>query len=304
MPSLHRHPLYDAPLVSISDIGCRAPKARTGGEEHAAAHELVFTRAGVFVKHVAGREIVAEPAHVLFFNAREPYRVSHPVHGGDDCTVLAFPAETLVEVLALHHPTRQSDLDAPFPHTHGPLAPGVLLREQSLRRRLHTGTASALRTEEDALELLHETLRDACRARGLHQRRARSATVRARRETVEAAKLVLASRPRENSSLSVLARAVNCSPFHLARLFRAEAGMPVQQFLLRVRMALALERISEDARNLSSLALDLGFSSHSHFTALFRRTFGVSPSDFRRGLTGARVREMRKNLKAVGPSRS
>jgi AraC family transcriptional regulator len=288
MPSLHNHALYDAPLVSITDIGCRAPKARAGGEEHAAAHELVFTRAGVFVKHVAGREIVAEPAHVLFFNAHEPYRVSHPVQGGDDCTVLAFPAETIVEVIALHHPAHRDGRDAPFPHTHGPLAPGALLREQQLRRRLHSGRALALRTEEDALELLHETLRDACRARGLHPRRARAATARARRETVEAAKLVLASRPRDNPSLSALARTVNCSPFHLARLFRAEAGIPVHQYLLRIRMALALEQLSEDATNLSSLALDLGFSSHSHFTALFRRTFGVSPSDFRRGVSGAR----------------
>jgi AraC-like DNA-binding protein len=259
----------------------------------------VFTRTGVFVKHVGNREIVAQPAHVLFFNALEPYRVTHPVHGGDDCTVLAFPAETIAEVVRQHAPARRRELESPFPHTHGPLDPRVMLRQQQLRRRLRTGAATALDTEEEGLGLLEATLAGACRVRGVSARRERATTARARRDTVEAAKLILASQPGQNASLSSLARAVSCSPFHLARLFRAEAGMPVHQFVLRIRMALALERIAEQGTPLSSLALDLGFSSHSHFTALFRQTFGVSPSDFRRRASTARLREMRKNLEAM-----
>jgi AraC-like DNA-binding protein len=34
------------------------------------------------------------------------------------------------------------------------------------------------------------------------------------------------------------------------------------------------------ADDLTALALDLGFSSHSHFSAVFRRTFGLTPSRF------------------------
>ena len=34
--------------------------------------------------------------------------------------------------------------------------------------------------------------------------------------------------------------------------------------------------------DLTALALDLGFSSHSHFTAAFRRAFGRPPAEFRR----------------------
>ena len=298
MPAFHHQTLFRSPLVTISDVGCRAPKSRSEGEEHSGHHELVFVRSGVFVKQVRGREVVAEPAHVLFFNAGEPYRVSHPVSGGDDCTTLSFGVETIADVLTHEEPTVQDRLDAPFVHTHGPLGASAMLRQQALRRRIRAG-CSALETEETALGLLQHTVAEARCARGEHPRRPRNGTARARRELVESAKLVLASQPRANPSLSALAREVSSSPFHLARLFRAEAGMPVHQFLLRVRLALALERMTDDHRqNLSSLALDLGFSSHSHFTAVFRRSFGVAPSDFRAVATGPRVREMRKNLEA------
>jgi AraC-like DNA-binding protein len=72
--------------------------------------------------------------------------------------------------------------------------------------------------------------------------------------------------------------------------------------LLRLRLALALERLAGDATDateattLSRLALDLGFASHSHFTFTFRRVLGASPSDFRRAASGARVREASKSL--------
>lgn len=90
--------------MSITDVRCRPSTSRSGGEEQAAAHELVFPRAGVFVKHVGGQRAVADPNHVLFFNAGEPYRVSHPVPGGDDCTCFVFSEETLLEVLGRCEP--------------------------------------------------------------------------------------------------------------------------------------------------------------------------------------------------------
>jgi AraC family transcriptional regulator len=71
------------------------------------------------------------------------------------------------------------------------------------------------------------------------------------------------------------------SPFHLAHLFRDDTGLSVHQYLLRLRMALALRRLGDDETSLSRLALDLGFSSHSHFTACFRRQFNASPAEIR-----------------------
>jgi hypothetical protein len=91
--------LYDGPLVRIFETRCRPDHPDCRAEECSSGHHLVFPRAGVFVKHMRGRRVVADPSQVLFFNAGEPYWVSHPVPGGDECTVFAFREDVLFETL-------------------------------------------------------------------------------------------------------------------------------------------------------------------------------------------------------------
>jgi AraC-like DNA-binding protein len=56
--------------------------------------------------------------------------------------------------------------------------------------------------------------------------------------------------------------------------------MPLYRYQLQLRLARALDLLEGDV-DLSSLAQDLGFSSHSHFAAAFRQAYGRSPSAFR-----------------------
>ena len=55
---------------------------------------------------------------------------------------------------------------------------------------------------------------------------------------------------------------------------------------------------AEGTEDLTSLALDLGFSSHSHFSTAFRRQFGRPPSAMRRALRTRDLDEMSRMLKA------
>jgi AraC-like DNA-binding protein len=48
-----------------------------------------------------------------------------------------------------------------------------------------------------------------------------------------------------------------------------------------LRLRLALDRLRDPNVDLTDLSLDLGYSSHSHFTARFRRHFGIVPSQVR-----------------------
>jgi len=293
--------LYDGPLVRIFETRCRPDHPDCSAEECSSGHHLVFPRAGVFVKHMRGRRVVADPSQVLFFNAGEPYRVSHPVPGGDDCTVFAFREDVLFETLGSVDPGARERSRAPFARTHGLAEARTLLPERALRHRLSKGKASALEIEERSLALLGEVAngmpcepaRHECNA---PQRSERAATARLRGEWVEATKLLLAARPDTNPTLASLARGVGCSPFHLARLFRRAQGVPIHQYQLRLRLALALERLLDGSTSLLTLALDLGFATHSHFTAAFRRAFGTTPSAFRRSASRGRLAEMRKNL--------
>lgn len=101
---------------------------------------------------------------------------------------------------------------------------------------------------------------------------------------VARARAMLAEAPGRPHRLCDVARAVGVSPSHLSHVFHAEVGLPLHRYLLQLRMAQAIERLRHGERDLSRLALDLGFATHSHFSAAFRRTFGVPPSVARRAL--------------------
>ena len=296
MAGLHYHDLFDSSLVTVTDVCCRPSDAGCGGEEDCDSPRIAFTRTGVFVKHVGRERVVADLNHVVFFNAREPYRVSHPVAGGDDCTSFRFDPAVIADAIGEFEPGVRDRPTAPFRHTHGPAGPRTALVQQAFRRWLRAAARDDVAAEECALELLRAVVADAYGVRGERAKRARSSTVRAHRDRAGAARLVLAERFRTPLSLAAVARAVHASPYHLTRVFHREVGLPVHRYLTRLRLAASLERIADGAADLTGLALDLGFSSHSHFTAAFRREFGVTPSTFRCTATTARLRELSKNL--------
>lgn len=275
--------LHDGPLVSIADWSCLGQDTGAGAEEVAAGHQLLIARSGVFATRRGREALVVGPAQALFQNAGEPYRVNHPVPGGDRCTVLRFSGHALTEAMAGFEPASRDRPEAPFRIRHAPVGLPVLLRLHRLRQRLRRGEASPLEAEEEAFELLRRAAADAYRARGTSGDARLSGTVAHRRRLVEATRLRVASRPGDDHSLARLAREAGSSPFHLARIFRQETGLPIHRYLTRVRLALALARLEQGESNLSALALDLGFSSHGHFTAVFRSAFGAPPSRLRQG---------------------
>ena len=83
-------------------------------------------------------------------------------------------------------------------------------------------------------------------------------------------------------TLARIARAMDCSVFHLCRSFRRATGLTLHDYRDEVRLRLALERLEQGERDLTRLALDLGYSSHSHFTAAFHRSFDMPPSTARK----------------------
>ena len=76
----------------------------------------------------------------------------------------------------------------------------------------------------------------------------------------------------------MIAGAVGSSVHHLCRVFRAECGLTLHEYRQRQRLGRALELMGRARRDLTELALELGYSSHSHFTRVFRRYVGVPPS--------------------------
>jgi AraC-like DNA-binding protein len=97
---------------------------------------------------------------------------------------------------------------------------------------------------------------------------------------VDRAKLVLASDLGRRWTLAEIAAEVRGSPVYLTQVFQQVEGLPLYRYQLRLRLARALDLLPQ-YDDLTALSLDLGFSSHSHFSAAFRQAYGRSPSEFR-----------------------
>src|SRR5262249_17308666 len=85
----------------------------------------------------------------------------------------------------------------------------------------------------------------------------------------------------DNLSLHALAQIAGCSKWRLSRQFRAATEFGVVEFRTRLRLMEARRRLCAANMPLSQLAVELGFAHHSHFTAAFRKMFGMSPSKMR-----------------------
>jgi AraC family transcriptional regulator len=85
-------------------------------------------------------------------------------------------------------------------------------------------------------------------------------------------------------SLQALANESGYSRVHFVRMFRAATGYSPHNYLINLRLERARELLKNPSLSLIDIALDCGFSSHSHMSRLFHKSVGVTPSAYRRSL--------------------
>jgi AraC family transcriptional regulator len=86
-------------------------------------------------------------------------------------------------------------------------------------------------------------------------------------------------------SLSALAEESGYSRAYFMRMFKAEMGVTPHSYLLELRLRKAQEMVASCFATLIDIALSCGFSSHTYFTEVFRRRFGIAPSLYRKTLS-------------------
>lgn len=101
------------------------------------------------------------------------------------------------------------------------------------------------------------------------------------RSLVHGVECLLASHFDQPLTLPQIANYAGISVYHLCRKFRIGTGLALHQYIRQLRVRHGLEAVRESDHALSRIAVDLGFTHHSHFTTVFRREFGVTPSQFR-----------------------
>ena len=82
--------------------------------------------------------------------------------------------------------------------------------------------------------------------------------------------------------LSDMSMLVGLSPSHFAKKFRQSTGLSLHRFINRRRIRASLEMLKRQSQPLAQVALELGFSSQSHFTRLFSDLAGMTPARYRK----------------------
>ncbi|AFY56850.1 transcriptional regulator containing an amidase domain and an AraC-type DNA-binding HTH domain [Rivularia sp. PCC 7116] len=83
--------------------------------------------------------------------------------------------------------------------------------------------------------------------------------------------------------LADLARLLDISQFHFSHLFKQSIGMSPYQYLLQQRVERAKLLLKQKDRLIVDIALECGFSSHSHLSRKFRQLTGITPKQYRVG---------------------
>jgi AraC-like DNA-binding protein len=271
MTELSVEPLLKTQTVQLRNVVCRGECRHKSAEERTLVTQLVFPYRGVYVRHLGRNDAVAEANQVLFFNQGESYHVSHPIKGGDACLSLAIDEPWLREL------TPKDQLSA-----------GAALRFRWQRLRIDPRTQALVsllrhtlsRQVSEALEA--ETLVFTLMRRALGERTSHATRTSAgRQKLADRAKLVLSSDLARRWTLAEIATEVGVSPVYLTQVFQQVEAMPLYRYQLRLRLARALELLGR-YDDLTSLSMDFGFSSHSHFSSAFRQVYGRTPTDFQR----------------------
>jgi AraC family transcriptional regulator len=272
--------VFTSPLVRVGRWRCPAdhPQFRDSGPSSEAL--FAFPREGVWIEHDGRAPFVADPNTVTYYNRGQHYRRRRLSDRGDQCEWFAVAEKAIAETLAAHEPAAIDRPRAPFPFTRGPSDADSYLRQRMVFHHVSSeANPDRLFVEEAVLSILADVTRLAY----LHDLAPASARIRQRCDVdlVEAARDLIARQFTDNLSLSDVAGHVGSSVFHLARIFKARTGFSLHAYRNQLRLRAALEQLRNRSVDLTSLALELGFSSHSHFTETFRRSFAKTPSAVR-----------------------
>jgi AraC-like DNA-binding protein len=252
-PQNRRRSLVDSDLLVAEELVARPELAPRGD---IARRKLVITFGGAFEFQVGRSVAWIDPSRLLFADAGQSYVDRHVLPGTGHSSVILTPDEGVLDEL-------WGDTDEHFAGR----VRACSLRAQMLTQLLRR-TEDPLTAQELGIEILAEAAAAARRV-GLADQRC-----------VRRAKAALHDCPDGRVSLSEIASDLGVTPVHLTQSFKRSEGVPLYRYQTMLRLGRALERLPE-REDITDLAFELGFSSHSHFTAVFRTAMGMTPSHYR-----------------------
>ncbi|HKC63075.1 MAG TPA: AraC family transcriptional regulator [Pyrinomonadaceae bacterium] len=243
-------------LESLYPPGLRQPR-----HTHVQA-SFSFVLAGSYVESFGRRQQTRQPSTIIFHPPQESHSVDY---GSEAVRILSVG----VDFKRLDHIREHSIvLDSPSSYRTETIA---WLARRIYREFGRMDAASSLAIEGLVLEILAEASRNL-----------ESASERKSPRWIERAREFLHDNFSEPLVLEDIAKSAGVHTVHLARVFRREFGCTIGEYVRRLRVEYACQKISSTELSLSEIALMAGFADQSHLTKTFRNFFGLTPSEYRK----------------------
>ena len=98
---------------------------------------------------------------------------------------------------------------------------------------------------------------------------------------VEMVEKLLSKNIRENLSISDIANRLNISVYYLMHVFKKRTGITINEYKMALRIAQAKKMLKNTNKSISEIADSCGFESLQYFSRTFKKTEGVTPSQYR-----------------------
>jgi len=282
------HEIFASPLLKAGELaaGCSGGH---GEISTADAYYVEFSRTAGWIEPDDDSPFIADANVTSLYNPGSRYRRRHLAREGRRADWISLAPALMRRVF--HGHTLANEEDRPlFPRHFARLSPALYLKQRELFDQLRSG-AEATHVEQAAVRLLREIF-------AIGDRTPHSDVDSLRhRVLAEDARAQLNLRFAEHQGLEELAAGLRTSPFHLCRIFRRCTGWTIHQYRHQLRLRASLELLESVGDDITSVALALGYSGHSHFSAAFQRCYGMTPSAFRDAASRASARRRLQSLK-------
>ncbi len=266
----------------LFELGIFRAEPQSPGElrqDVARSHLMVFPRTATLIQRESIGFRLATPVRAVLYNRGCEYRARVVAPDHELTHFVRLRGDVLADAIRGHDPSVDDHPDRPLSVHEGPLDDQSFLRQSRLMAAAASGTLDPLRADEAIVAILGRVVGAAYAREGTRPVQPRSQSMACIVFEIEK---ILAARFRENMSLTELSRKAGVSAFHLCRTFKERTGSTMYQFRQRLRMRCAVDELAEPDADLARIGLGLGYSSQSHFTSVFQRTYGTSPGRARR----------------------
>jgi AraC-like DNA-binding protein len=270
-----RRTIFANTVASVENVSISKAAPLPAGHER--EYQVVLPYAGLFTYRIGRRHWQMDSSKTLLISPGWDYQDEHPLeHIGHACVLINPSRELIDDICGAGGASRnQAFLSGSVRSTRRlRVLTGLALSNQ--------GSDDILRNEEWSIRALKEAIQG---QQSLPQGSSR---------IVDRAKQALHELGFDRISLTDIAKHVGASPVYLTQEFTRCEGMPLYQYQLALRLDRALLELPH-CNDITSLALALGFSSHSHFSAAFHRWYGLTPSAYRN-----RPGKLARNANSIG----